>query len=250
MVHSILLATLWAVLSCSVVAAQGRPQTEPLRGRGTLKDMRPGYLQVEDEEKELWVLQVPDKPENISVQGAADASWLQRGMAVRFTALFDRNGQAQQIVKDLEVFTPRQADDLGVFPESNLNRLNLFKDDEQRQQVDPNIAPYRVAGQLVGFKNNVLTIQAGRTPVRVEVAETLKVSFDITDYRIAQPGDVVQYDGYYLPGQPGRGVVNRLTIVAKETRTGRKPDARKSDKDATTTDEGKKDEVKKDDGDQ
>jgi len=250
---SILKALVPAVFSVSLLLvnnalqAQGNKQVprETLRSTGTILRTAPGFLQVKTSDGGQWIIKVPDKAENISVVGSAEANWLQRGMYVRFTGLFDKRGKPSGTINQLQVFSPDKTTKIGVFPDSGLGleTKELFGDQDAasapqagKQGDRSQYSPFMVSGRLAGAKGGKLTVLAGRTPVSVQLAETVKISVAVSNPGLARIGDNVELEAWYPANQKaaGKAIATKLKVtaakpyaMAKRERPVRKPTTEK-----------------------
>ena len=246
---SILKTLVPAVLSVSLLFAnnvslgQGNKQVprETLRSTGTILRIAPGFLQVKTKDGGQWIIKVPDKPENISVVGNAEANWLQRGMYVRFTGLFDKRGKPSGTINQLQVFSPDKTTRIGVFPDSGLGleTKELFGDQDSapapqagKQGDRSQYSPFMVSGRLVAAKGGKLSILAGRIPVQAQLAEKVKISVAVSNPGLARIGDTVELEAWYPANQKaaGKAIATKLKVtatkpyaMAKRERPGRKP---------------------------
>ena len=212
-----------------------------LRSSGTVLRIAPGFLQVKTKDGGQWIIKVPEKPENISITGSAEANWLQRGMYVRFTGLFDKRGKASGTISQLQVFSPDKSTKIGVYPDSGLGleTKELFGDKDQeaaaqrpKQPKNSPYSPFLIAGRIASIKGGKLSVLAGRTVVQAQLAETAKISVSVSDARLTREGDIVEIEAWYPASQKaaGRAIATRMKITAtkpygmmKRNRPERKP---------------------------
>ena len=243
------LAVCLLLFSGESILAQANKQVpkETLRSTGTILRIAPGFLQVKTKDGGQWIIKVPDKQENISVVGSAEANWLQRGMYVRFTGLFDKRGKPAGSINQLQVFSPDKNTKIGVFPDSGLGleTKELFGDKEaagapqagkgtDRSQY----SPFMVSGRLAAAKGGKLSVLAGRTLVQAQLAEKVKISVAVSNPGLARIGDTVELEAWYPANQKaaGKAIATRLKVtatkpyaMAKRERPGRKPVADKAE---------------------
>ena len=234
------------LFSSESVLAQANKQVprETLRSTGTILRIAPGFLQVKTKDGGQWIIKVPDKQENISVVGTAEANWLQRGMYVRFTGLFDKRGKPSGSINQVQVFSPDKNTKIGVFPDSGLGleTKELFGDKEptatpQAGKADRSqYSPYMVAGRLAAAKGGKLSVLAGRTLVQAQLADKVKISVAVSNPGLARIGDTVELEAWYPANQKaaGKAIATQLKVTAtkpyamtKRERPGRKPTADK-----------------------
>jgi hypothetical protein len=199
----------------AVAQPPGRqPKTTPIRAESELKKVVPGFMQVTTKAAETWVLKIEAPPENISLHGTAEPNWLRPGMLVRFSALMNKRGEAQEPVRELFVFTARPEYQIGIFPENKFG-LGAGAGPTRGRRAKDTVSNYLVAGRLKSLKNGKLTIVAGRATAKVTLAEDAVIKVDLLgDYRLARPGDTVEFSGQFL--EKGRAIVKKLGITAAQ----------------------------------
>jgi hypothetical protein len=208
----------------SSVPAQGinEPEREGVRLVGTLKGLRPGLMQIEAEDGEVWLVKLEARPDEVTFTGTALPDWLRRGMWVRFRANLDQRAQADGPVRELTVFTPRDGLPLGVMPDTNLAE-GLFSGPktEPQKPVDPRdkVTPCVVAGRIAGLKDNKLQVAAGNAQVTVAVPDDVRILVEVSDLRLAQPGDKVEIVGWKYAMIPGRAVAAQVTVSTEKPLT-------------------------------
>lgn len=263
-------ATLRLTLSACLVVfcttsllAQGnkQPPKEYLRSSGTILKIAPGFLQVKTKDGGQWVIQVPSNREGISVIGMAETNWLQRGMYVRFTGLFDKRGKPSGSINQLQVFTPNKETRIGIFPDSGLGleTKKLFSDAEAaapqpgKQPASSQFSPFMVAGRVASMKGGKLSVLAGRTVVQTQLAEKAKISVNVSDARLARVGDLVELEAWYPANQKAaaRAIATKIKVTAskpyampKRERPTRKPTAAKPKDDPEVEKDSKKEAAK------
>ena len=247
-----------------LVRAQNRQREQPTRSRraaeqpkeqltasGTIKAVYPGLLQIVTGDGQQWRIGVGARPLNISFTGAADKSWLRPGMFVQFTGSFNKRGQAQSPIQEVKAFTPREGFRIGVFPAAEPSG-QLETPQGGEKPAKPAAASYEVAGRLTSCRKGWLRVATGQATVIAELAEDVRVSFDIADCRAAQAGDTIEVSAWYYRFQKGMGVAyaTNLKIAAAQPLTGA---AARGDREASKTAEkepsdagqGKETETKK-----
>lgn len=219
------LSFLGMLLAVATASGQERPQMprENTRGSGTLKGLAQGLLHVETKEGDQLLLKVEAGPNELSHTGSADVSWLRPGMLVRFTARLSKKGQPLSDISEVTVFTPRESSRIGIFPEAALGGGELFAEPNPAAAKDKDDSgTYLVSGQLTGLRGGKMTVAAGMVTLKLELAEEAKVRFDLADYRYAQPGDGVSFEGWYYPMAKHQIFARRLDITSAEPLTGEK----------------------------
>ena len=214
-----LLLLLSLALEVQTGFAQGnRSGRENVRLSGTLQGLRPGMMQVASDDGVQWIFQIQAKPQDIIYQATAEPEWVRPGMLVRFSGRFNKQGEAEQPISEITVFTPREGSRIGIFPESALNTEGLFESPDAEPTPSDGYSSYLVSGRFMGMKAGKMQVVAGRS-LQVDVAENVEVQVDVSDYTLAKPGDKVEVGGWFMRGQPGRGMAERLSITAAEPLT-------------------------------
>jgi hypothetical protein len=225
-------------LSAQMPAGQNRRNAnrERVRLTGSLVDMRPGLLQVKDEEGQAWLVQMPRNLDQVSYVGTAKADWLRPGMWVRFRGSFNARGQMETPLGELSVFTPRRDDRLGLMPEERFGE-GLFGDDKPSARgpgAKAEAVPYSVAGRVAGLSRGKMRVAAGPMPLVVDLPDEVRISIDVADVTLARQGDVVEVQGWSSPMAPYRVMARRVTIRSEEPLTGQPESPRRRDREQPT----------------
>jgi hypothetical protein len=196
------------------------PKTD-LNLAGTVKEVGAGLFQVADDAGELWVVKVEARPMDIRYTGSADGSFLRPGMFVRITSKLDRRGVTADKVTDWTVFTQSPDTPPGIKAESGRTiGPGLFVDpkDEKKPKSKTTYDPtYEIAGRISKISRTEVTIDAGGTQVRAQLAEMANVSLDLTDLSFLRPGDKVELSGWHVTDEKGRYWATRVTATASSS---------------------------------
>ena len=212
-------ALLCMLLLDQLPAQDAQVKKAQLRTKGIITAIGRGVLQVKTADGGQWVIKAPDNPQQMTVSGSAEPNWLSPGMFVKFTAVFNNKGVGQQPIRQLQVFTPGEKDQLGAFPAAGANAGNLFGADAEKKQKPQEVtANFNVSGQLRGYRDGVMLVAAGRAVLRVPVAEKCSISVVVKGVPLMQIGDTVTIDAWYPANQKalGRAVANSLEVTAKQ----------------------------------
>ncbi len=198
--------------------AQPRPKGERVKTSGTFKGWSRGILLVTSDQGDQFRVKAPTRTDYVKFIGSARPSWLQRGMFVTFVGKFDKKGNAVARVSALEVFTPSKETKIGAFRDSGLggSAKNLFSSDDEPKKPVPKGASFKITGRVVAAKSGKLTVQAGRTSVKVELSDNANVSVNVNGWQFMREGDKVSIEGSFLPQQRRDIIATRLTISAAE----------------------------------
>ena len=89
--------------------------------------------------------------------------------------------------------------------------------------------PFVVAGQIRAIKDKKMTVLAGGTLLRVELADKVQIGFNLADFRYARQGDTVEVSGWSYPEQANLVVASRLTLTAAKPLGGKDEKSKKTE---------------------
>jgi len=206
---------LTAIFNASLAHAQrGKKQQQalpPVEVKGKIVGVQRGLITMMDNHDQETLVKVDPRDTRVFVFGTALPSVLQNGMFVRFAGQLTR-GTAKEPVEKLQIFEPSEGIGIGV-----------FRDDP----TDPNSETV-IAGELRSFKKGKLTIAAGRQKVQARLAESAEITFEVSDYSIARPGDDVKVLGkLFAPGKVIASQVD-ITVIAPLGESKKKPRKKRS----------------------
>jgi hypothetical protein len=228
-----------AMLCCNVATvgwaqvyggARRQPEVprENMEASGTVKGIQRGVIHLVTDAGDQWLVQVQAaRPQDISFTGTAESDFIKPGMWVRFQTKLSRRGDAAEPVDSLEIFTPREGYEPGLYadlPTGGSNAAELFSDapkpetkpKKSKAKTKPDEdTVYTVAGQ-VGKVSRLgeLTISAGGTSVKAKLADEAKVRLDMGDLTFLQAGDKIEIRGWHPAGQKGQAVATQVTASA------------------------------------
>ncbi len=235
-----LLAIAAGLILPAVAAAQvfdgqqqgGQIQREALRCSGTVKELGNGLVHMMTTEGEQWLVKVEAMPKDIAYTGAADASFLQPGMLVRFSSHLSKRNQATDPIASITVTSLREGDELGVKSDSVGATAGpgaaLFGDQpDPKAKVKAKPKPkaedntvYVITGQLTRIgRTGDLTINAGGTNIKADLAKECTVALDMGDLSYLQPGDKFDFEGWHPAGQKGQAWALKVTAEAAQPLT-------------------------------
>jgi hypothetical protein len=223
-----------------------KPELEPFAAEGTVQAVTRGRIQMSTDSAQNWTLMVDPKAV-VHVTGAAEPDFLRNGLSVRFTAELDKGGVANEKIQQLTIFTPSPENPPGVWPEGERPAAGKGPEGELRGGIDADNGPairkapeggrrrgsgadngpaaakalapgvYTVAGRITSFRKGRLTVNAGRSTVRADVAEDAKIDVDFADYSLAKQGDKISVTkGATFAGRAGLAQAQELTITLSE----------------------------------
>ncbi|HUE73144.1 MAG TPA: hypothetical protein VMP01_19825 [Pirellulaceae bacterium] len=220
---------LLVLLAAGTAVAQRAPDVpremrENVELAGTLEQIGPGVLQIATAAGDKWLVRLEGRPQEmkVSFSGKADRSFLKSGMLVQFEGTVNKRGELQEKLEQIVVTSPREGIEVGIYPEAaGGNTGGLFSDDNPKEkpkkQARPDVVRCRVTGLItkIGRKGE-LTVNCRNGTVTAELADTVQVSVDLTDLRLAQPGDKVELRGWHVKNQKGTVWTREVSVSAAE----------------------------------
>jgi hypothetical protein len=193
----------------------------PFQGTATITGIGSSGLEVIDANGKNWRL-APEKNCVIEVTGTADPSFLKPDMLVRFSAQFDKKGNATAPVNELEIVSPQAA-------------LNSIKQEVAgKKDVSDNINGALI-GHIKGIKNNQLTVQTTNGTYTAALSPNPSIKVNVSDFHWAVVGDKVDASGYYSPQGLAVAKEMRITLSNPLGEGGKKKPATKAAGTSTTT---------------
>jgi hypothetical protein len=205
---------------------------ENIEASGTVKGMQRGLIHLVTDAGDQWLIQVQAaRPQDISFTGTAEPDFVKPGMWVRFQTKLSRRGDAAEPIESLEIFTPREGYEPGVYadiPSGGGNTAGLFSDEpapeaKPKKKSKPKLdedTVYTVAGQVGKISRlGELTISAAGTSVKAKLAEGVKIRLDMGDLSFLQAGDKIEIRGWHPAGQKGQAVATQVTASAAQPLT-------------------------------
>ena len=170
---------------------------QQFQGTATIVAIGERGLEVTDASGNNWRL-APEKNCVVEVTGTADPSFLKPDMLVRFTAQFDKKGNATAPVNELEIVSPQAA-------------MSSIKQEIAGKKAVGASANGTVIGHIKTIKNNQLTVQTTNGTYSAELGPNPSIKVNVSDFRWAQAGDKVDAVGYY--SQPGTAFAQQMRIT-------------------------------------
>lgn len=198
----------------SVIAQSPGSSNTVTEFKGKLKSFQRGILLVtRDDDKEVMV-QLPDDISSFTFVADAKPAFLGRGTLVRFSGLYDANGNPLAPIKKVEIIQPiGPANKL-----SNQQRQNYVpgvysQHRGGRQQLPPS-ATYHIVGNLGGLSPaGAMMVQAGKVSVRAQLAQDAKFEIRFNNLSLAKEGDPVSVAGFYEPPDDTKVKADRITVT-------------------------------------
>ncbi|PHS15247.1 MAG: hypothetical protein COA78_05270 [Blastopirellula sp.] len=169
-------------------------------------------MQIQLKDPQPWVFQIKVNAKDMQVNGTAEAGWIQPGMYVSFTGVFDDKGISQAPVASVTVFTPSPSIVLGVTKEEAAPDFINGASEEA-----PASSKFAVLGRVTGkSRDGKLTVAAGSTKVAIELTEDAAVKFEISaEPRLIRLGDTIEGEGWYF--EKGKGIMDKnMTVTSAE----------------------------------
>jgi hypothetical protein len=229
-------------------AAAQRPLREvPLENRenveitGTIKQIGPGVLQVVTEAGDQWLVRLEGRPQEmrLSYSAKAEPGFLRPGMLVQFAGTINKKGQLQEKLDSLIVTTLREGIEVGVYPEAAGGIAGeLFSDARPEEKgkkgrQKPEAVPCRVTGTIAKISRaGELTVSGRNATVTAQLAEEARISVDMNNLSLAQPGDSVEIRGWHIKNQKGQAWSREVSVSAANVlgESKKKPRAERQEK--------------------
>jgi hypothetical protein len=195
---------------------------ESLSAKGTVAAVSGEGVQLKVSDTEGWLVEIRPGETKIEVTGTAEPTYLRSGMHVRFVGEIDAKGNLEGDISEIEVFTPRGKNDLGLFNENDKGSL-------AKPLRKFAAGKYQIRGKITSLKEHDIVVLAGKK-VTGTVAEVVQVKVTSDELDNVHEGDEVSVTGWYYPAnkaadkKPGQAVADQLSItLAKPIAVGKKP---------------------------
>ena len=242
-----------------LVAAQGKKKKRKsnrtnVRASGVIKGVNRGVMLMETDEGDRYYVRSSGRRGRRGNNGfkytaKADASWLHRGLAVKFRGNVTKKGKIINEIGEIAVFTPSPENKLGVKQDITSQTSKLFKDvpDETKKKKKAKkgkrtrskrtipSTPYEIAGRLIRYKNGEMTVQAARFTLKAKVAENAKITVDVATPAWIRIGDKVTVSGYYVGDRKQYVTANSIAVESQDTLVSKKKQRARSRKKKTRT---------------
>ena len=194
------------------MGVQGANQNMVTEFKGTLKSFQRGIVLVTREDGTEVMVQPPDDLSTFEFVATAKPAFLQRGVLVRFSGTFNQAGVPISPVTSVEIFQPISGPVAGHTREQYVP--GVYSDHREQNQQPQAIAKYDVVGALMGLDaSGIMMVQAGKQPVRVQLAADAKFEIRFNNLSLAQEGDPVRVAGFYQPPDETKVKAERVTIT-------------------------------------
>ncbi len=197
---------------------KGANQNMNIEVEGKLAGFQQGMLLVTREDGVEVTVKPPEDALGFDFQAPIEASFLQRGMMVRFNGNFNKAGVPTDPIDGLTAFLPltdklanKKSDEFvpGVYP------------GEKKSNLPDGVSNYKVVGKLMGWDaTGLVAVQAGRRPLRVQLAEKATMNLRLNQLNLAQQGDAVTVTGTYRLPDDTKVVAKTISVTTDRVQTG------------------------------
>jgi hypothetical protein len=234
---------------------QGHGQAEGLKdaqAEGTIHMVAGPMIRLTSNANQMVTVRILPQTE-VSFKGTASADFLRQGLSVEFVADVDETGKAKEPVATLSVITTGPGRQAGLFGEGAMGSKKvadpgILSDDSNgktkkghkskakkapaggddllgsTKSTASNVklpAVCTVRGKVKSFKNNTITVLAGRKSIKAEIADGVQIDVDMSDCTAASSGDKIKLWGKTLGSQPII-YAEKVEIEAAQALTGQK----------------------------
>lgn len=197
---------------------KGANQNMNIKVEGKLAGFKQGMLLVTRDDGVEVSVKPPQDDLGFDFQAPIDSSFLQRGMMVRFNGNFNQAGIPTDPIEGLTVFLPvnekiakKKTDEFmpGVYP------------GEKKSNLPEGVLNYKVVGKLMGWDaTGLVAVQAGRRPLRVQLAEKATMDLCLNQLNLAKQGDSVTITGTYRLPDDTKVVAKTISVTTDRVQTG------------------------------
>ncbi len=197
---------------------KGANQSMSIEVEGKLAGFKQGMLLVEREDGVEITVKLPEDALGFGFQAPIEVSFLRPGMMVRFNGNFNKAGVPTDPIDELTAFLPlaeklakKKSDDFvpGIYP------------GEKKSNLPDGVSNYKVVGKLMGWDaTGLVAVQAGRRPLRVQLAEKATMHLRLNQLSLAQQGDAVTITGTYRLPDDTKVVAKTISVITDRVQTG------------------------------
>lgn len=186
---------------------------------GTVQDVASSMVSIKGANDHAWLVRVDPKTK-VQVEGTAEAGYLHAGLTVKFSGEIDKKGVLQSEIKQLEIYTPRDKREIGIFAEG-------AQDAKPVRNAPP--GRYDIKAKVNTFKDGQLTVSAGGKKISGKVAADAEIKVNAGSLTFVQEGDSIRATGWKIG--PTQAMATELTVtlakplaaVVKKSRPARVP---------------------------
>ncbi len=207
-------------------ASSGSPTSVKING--TFHGTDGKILQVMQDDGTPLLVAVPRDQKNIEYRVELTPKQLQPGMFVRFQTNYESLQSGEIVPEGLELFTSE--DQKKINPRDPASRFDFVPGIYSFAEYghDPNSREFRVVGQINGFKDNSLVVNAGRA-IQVPVKEDAVFVYRTSSMTLVKRGDGVEGNGITYNPQSNQVIANRIAIIGKMPEVSEDTNAKASD---------------------
>jgi hypothetical protein len=205
--------------------AKEKDKNDKITASGTIKSIAPGVLQVMSSAGDQWQVALDPKAE-VYVTGTATPAFLKPGMLVKFSGKFNKKAETVEPLASITVFTPREDKEKwnrGKGEEGGANSelaKGLFQIDEPKpdakKQKPMETFDVSTGGEIASARGGKVSVRGPSGSFKLELAKDATVALDVSDYRLARPGDKIDLEGWTYNGDVTKVVASRVTIRLAE----------------------------------
>lgn len=197
---------------------KGANQNMNIEVEGKLAGFKQGMLLVTRQDGVEVTVKPPEDALGFDFQAPMEVSFLQRGMMVRFNGNFNKAGVPTDPIDVLTAFLPlteklakKKSDEFvpGIYP------------GEKKSNLPDGVLNYKIVGKLMGWDaTGLIAVQAGRRPLRVQLAEKATMNLRLNQLNLAQQGDAVTITGTYRLPDDTKIVAKTISVTTDRVQTG------------------------------
>ena len=186
---------------------------------GKLQAWQGGMMRIMTSSGQPLLFALPQSPNGIRFIAEVDQGALKRGMFVRIQAPATSTGQFLESVNALTIFVPdRSKMNAKMTPQDRSMQMPGVYRVAQLQRTAPGemgSPDVRIVGSILGIESNMLALQVGNGPMKVELAESPKIELNTSSLEYAKPGDSVTGSAMLNPATNQLGATNITVRAAK-----------------------------------
>jgi hypothetical protein len=172
-------------------AAKGPPKMEL---EGKLQAWQGGMMRITNSAGQPMMFSLPQSPNGVRYTVDVDLGVLKRGMFIRIQAPVGPTGQFLEPVNFMTLFTPAKLSSRVTPVERSMNVPGVYP----MAQIQPprpgemGSPDVRIVGSVLAVEPTAITLQCGRGPMKIEIAENPTIEMIANSLEFAKPGDSVR----------------------------------------------------------
>ena len=196
------------ILACSLTSSiafaqpnnpYGNQGAQRVEIDGRLQGWQGGMMQILNSANQAVIFSLPQNLDAIHFACPVEKGALKKGMMVRIQAPVAPNGQFLDPVAALILFTPdpAKANAQSSLNERSVNVPGVYRmSDIYRPKPGESASPdVRIVGAIIGLEQNMLGLQCGNVPMKIELSESPRIELNTSSLGYAKPGDTVRANG-------------------------------------------------------